>query len=132
MLTKRAVIMKIIFVLFNIIPYNTIFYGLFYFPVYLILGFLVFYFLINIIACQKIGNSKWIKYTLNILDGMLVFFAGAGAIIWTIITVTAEGEVAYLLMIYPIFGAIFTFGLLGLFLNNSMGEVQRYPRNIKE
>jgi hypothetical protein len=114
MLTKRTLIIKILYILLVILPYILII-GSFIFSQKQIIVFFVFYFLINIIIFIIKRNIKWIKYIIYILDALIVFLA----VIYTIYFISicaGNPESSFAVFEFIIIGKIIFFGLMGLFL----------------
>jgi hypothetical protein len=112
-LTKRTVIIKIIYLILIMFPYI-----IFIEPpaIWGVLFFIGGYFLINIIAFIIKRNIKWIKYILYILDGFIVFSVIIGFMCYIITLQKNEEANDYGYFIFLIMGVFIYFGLMGLFL----------------
>jgi len=130
MLRKKIVIIKILIILFGIIPYVS-FIGPNNFFRILTFVFFGFYLSVNILAYWHINKHIWMKYILNILDGFLLFFAISSTVFLSIYAKRIEGEGAFVFIIYPILGIFFILGFVGLILTRSIRKLEDSTRNKK-
>jgi hypothetical protein len=114
MVTKKVLIVKILFVLMTIMPY-IIFIGPNDFFRNVIICSCGFYFLLNIFVCT--GRFKFIKYLLNVFDGGFIIVSVFFIIFLTVLAYKDPEEGGHVFILYPVLLAIMALGIMGLYLN---------------